>query len=537
MNDKEFNLLEEPWIRVMTMTGSVKECSLKEALINSHEYRRMAGELPTQDIALLRLMLAVLQTVVYRVDEDGNKLMIEKRSDALKRWKTIWEAGKLPKQEIEEYLDSQKEKFWLFHPKRPFYQVPEAENGTKCSSSKLDGEISESNNKKRLFPNKTGYCKENMSYSQAARWLVYLNAYDDTSAKPKQKGLPAAGAGWLGKLGLIYAEGNNLFQTLMLNLVLVHDKTECWDDPHPTWEMDEAKKEERTEISIPNNQAELLTLQSRRLLLERKEDCVTGYKVLGGDFFEKTDAFNEQMTLWKKVEDKANKMPHMVPKRHSPEKQMWREFSNIIINPADGCRPGIVEWVTLLKMTKAIDKEFVVRFRIAAVNYGDKDFFVTDVFGDYLDFHASLLTDSGMVWVRLINDEIERCDDAAKIIGRLATDIAKAAGDSQNDESRYYKEKFYYEIDIPFRKWLVSIKPEDDNLEQFEDIQKVWLERAYKIALKIGSELICRAGDNAFAGRSSEDGKYYSSPKAYNFFRKQIGKCFEKNKTVQGGET
>lgn len=55
-----------------------------------------------------------------------------------------------------------------------------------------------------------------------------MNGYDDTSAKPKGKGLPSVGAGWLGKLGYIQAQGNNLFETLMLNLTLLKDGVELW---------------------------------------------------------------------------------------------------------------------------------------------------------------------------------------------------------------------------------------------------------------------------------------------------------------------
>ena len=66
MDDKKFNLLEEPWVCVMQENGEVKELSLIDALIHAHQYRGLSGELPTQDVAVLRLLLAVLQTVVYR---------------------------------------------------------------------------------------------------------------------------------------------------------------------------------------------------------------------------------------------------------------------------------------------------------------------------------------------------------------------------------------------------------------------------------------------------------------------------------------
>ena len=73
MNEIEFNLIDEPWIRVMDSNCNVSEVSLKDAILNAHNYKSLSGELPTQDIAVMRLMLAVLHTVYSRADENGNE--------------------------------------------------------------------------------------------------------------------------------------------------------------------------------------------------------------------------------------------------------------------------------------------------------------------------------------------------------------------------------------------------------------------------------------------------------------------------------
>ena len=219
MEQIEFNLLEEPWIRAMKKDCTVEECSLTQVLLNSHEYLRLSGELQPQDVAILRLLLAVLHTVFYRVDADGNENPIEDEKQALRRWNELWQAKRLPGKPICDYLEHWKDRFWLFHPEHPFYQVPAAERGSEYTAAKLNGELSESSNKIRLFPTRAGKGKESLSYAEAARWLIYLNGFDDTSAKPKAKGLPSPGAGWMGKLGLIWAQGDNFFETLMLNLV------------------------------------------------------------------------------------------------------------------------------------------------------------------------------------------------------------------------------------------------------------------------------------------------------------------------------
>ena len=68
MKQIEYNLLEERWVRVRGQDYTVQEVSLPDALLHAHEYRDLAGELPTQDAAMLRLLLAVLPTVFSRVD-------------------------------------------------------------------------------------------------------------------------------------------------------------------------------------------------------------------------------------------------------------------------------------------------------------------------------------------------------------------------------------------------------------------------------------------------------------------------------------
>ena len=164
------------------------------------------------------LLLAILHTVFSRVDANGNDAPLETTDDALDRWEELWTFQSFPKSPILDYLEKWRERFWLFHPQRPFWQVPEANIGTEYSAAKLNGEILESGNKYRIFASCSGDKKKELSYAQAARWLLYLNGFDDTSAKPKGKGLPSVGAGWLGKIGLIWVQGENLFQTLMLNL-------------------------------------------------------------------------------------------------------------------------------------------------------------------------------------------------------------------------------------------------------------------------------------------------------------------------------
>ena len=121
MSEIEFNLLDEPWIRVMTEDCTSQEISLTQALWEGHHYRRLAGELPTQDVAILRLLLAVLHTVFYRMDLDGEDNLIETPGQAVQRWQMLWKAGTVSTRTDSKIFGTMEgASSRLFHPEHPF---------------------------------------------------------------------------------------------------------------------------------------------------------------------------------------------------------------------------------------------------------------------------------------------------------------------------------------------------------------------------------------------------------------------------------
>ena len=80
------------------------------------------------------------------------------------------------------------------------------------------------------------------------------------------------------------------------------------------------------------------------------------------------------------------------------------------------------------------------------------------------------------------------------------------------------KEVFYDRIDQTFRRWLMEIIPETDDISEVcekldEEHPKEWEE--------LGEEMVSNAGETAFVGRTKED-VYYASPEAYNWFLGKI---------------
>ena len=332
----------------------------------------------------------------------------------------------------------------------------------------------------------------------------------------------------------------------MLNLTLLKDGVELWGENQPCWELDEPRSAERTEIALPDNPAQLLTLQSRRLLLNREGETVTGFTLLGGDFFPRENAFAEQMTVWRDPDAKKSKKTGQVtfvPSRHDPAKQFWREFPAVFCEEGESVRrPGVVRWVEMLQNDPdcPLERKRLIRFAISGMKYGDKDFFVNDSFSDSLTFQAALLGELGRRWTVPIRDEIGRCEQAAQSVGRLAWELSLAAGDKNDTTAEAARTQFYFTIDQPFRLWLQSIDPETDKLDEKAD---EWQEKARKLAAELGRQMVERAGNAAFVGHRVEvktGGKkdekktvLYTAPKAYNSFLYNLRKLYPKKE----GET
>jgi len=259
-------------------------------------------------------------------------------------------------------------------------------------------------------------------------------------------------------------------------------------------------------------------LQSRRLLLKRQGDAVVGYMLLGGDFFPKENALAEQMTIWTNGDKKQTDLPVYLPKRHDPARQIWRDFSVLLAQGDNMRRPGVVNWLARLKADNLIPNSHIC-FQTVAVKYGDKDFFIDDVFSDSISFSARLLTTLGVEWVARIIDEIQTTEKLVQQVGRLAQDLAKAAGNADGKNQRdAAREQAYFRLDLAFRKWLEEINPDEDDMVI---VCERWWEHARSIVRKIGRELVEKAGPQAFVGRVISENKkerHYSAPEAFNHF-------------------
>lgn len=536
MRRTAFNLAEEAWIRVMLPDCTVREVSLTEALTKAHHFKGLAGEMEAQNVAILRLLIALAHTVFTRVNLDGEKDPVEDKKTALARWTALLRNGSFPEHPIRDYMAKWHERFWLFHPERPFFQVPSAETGTVNTAAKLNGEVSESNNKTRLFSLLAGNGRQSMSFSEGARWLLFLNGFDDCAAKQKDKsvGSRSMTIAWLGKLGLVTVVGDTLFETILLNMTMLCDSiNDLWKtDDLPVWENPKLCTEERRTIPMPDDLAGLLTLQSRRIMLIAEGDRVVKYGILGGDAFNEQNALNEPMTIWRYKEDKKTRESYFIPQRHDRGRQIWRDFGALVNTGDHEKRPGVVSWCSYLQERDCLPYDRFVTFRITCVRYdSSQSSSITDSFSDALSFHADLLVEAGQTWIREINHQIALIEQAADRAGELAKNLGKAVGQREDELARASlsaKEQFYLTIDLPFRDWLLKLEPDQSADERMQLISS-WQKQAWQAAMSLGRQLVDEKGDAAFMGRTVEENKkkrHYSAPEAYRWFKYHMGTIY-----------
>jgi CRISPR system Cascade subunit CasA len=545
-NPKMYNLLDEKWILALGKDGRRRELSLKEAFEQAGATACLANELPTLDVAILRLLLAILHSSLARG--------ITGYEDAIDKWRGWWEKG-LPADEVAAYLEQWRERFWLFHETRPFYQVAGLDKRAVSNKGflgvkipKFIGVLAQSDNKEKLFRTLSGEAEESVSFSEAARWLLYTNAfleggnvtYKSLSYKDKDEQLPI-GPGWLGEFGLIHAVGDSLERTLLLNLVLLNDDGEPWEPGKPCWEDDNPSTEERRPVPHPKSQAELLALQSRRLLLKTEGDKVTYCYVLGGDSFPKENAHRvEQMSGWYKPKGKEV----FLPRGYEPAKLMWRDFGALTVSGENNRRPGVVNWIATLTWEDALSG--MASFASAGVLYGGgtQRSLVDDLGSDSVSFNAALLSRLGEGWMSMVGEVLDQTEKAVKTVGKLALDLTEAAGDNRDNKGKpspamkgareSATAEAYFRLDEPFREWLRGIDPRNDDID---GRRGQWLDVAGKLLRRLGGELVRRAGAKAFAGRGEKN-----APKAFNDFSYWLGENLsfgggfqEKREDLNGG--
>ncbi|MEE0239354.1 MAG: type I-E CRISPR-associated protein Cse1/CasA, partial [Pauljensenia sp.] len=543
MKNPEYNLLDEPWIPVRLLDGTIADVGLLELLRRTTEIADLACELPTQSIAIQRLVLAIAYRVVPPRDA--------------RDWARQWDEG-APTEQMIEYLERWRDRFYLFGGCFPFMQVADLRTA-KDAVSGLEKLIADVPNGEQFFTTRHGRALACIPPSEAARWLVHVQAYDPSGIRSGAvgdsqvkggKGYPI-GPSWCGHLGLVWLKGKDLDETLVLNLVPADaaqlrgvESTTEWGAC--SWEDSEAESAVRgdyslldpsgtpRDISIPR----LLTWHSRRVRLVGNREGVTGVVLAQGDKLAPQQMHRyEPQSLWRYSTPQSKKFKQDVymPRKYEAGRALWRNL------------PGTLPTVTTVQgVDKQPKQEFlpsatlsfhyqldnasiettypkVMRIQAVGVTYGPQEATFEDIYSDELTLSVAVMRVEHEDLSAEIDRQVRLTEEIARHVGNLAANLVRAAGESGDgagDGARdRAKELFFSAVDTDFRTWLTQV----DGRESARDAGRRWECSLRQHALDIQAELVRGASSSAIIGRDTGRG-YMNVGIAENYFRAALNK-------------
>ncbi|WP_285726876.1 type I-E CRISPR-associated protein Cse1/CasA [Psychromicrobium xiongbiense] len=530
-----FNLIDLPWIQVRLVNGDLVQLSLTDVFERARDIKRISGDLPTQDFSILRLLLAV----TYRSLKD--------EYFSTDDWGRYWEEG-VPLDKVKAHLEQYRERFDLLHPETPFFQVADLRTA-KDETKEVATLLFDVPSNNRLFSMRAGVGLESLSYAEAARWLVHLQAYDVSGIKSGAvgdrrvkggKGYPL-GVAWAGLLGGVALEGNNLHETLLLNLVEPNEINYDDDDDAAPWELSPHTAEEDLAGQpprgtaglyqrLPRGPVDLFTWQSRRIRLVVTGGTITSCVVSNGDKLTPQNLFDvEPMTAWRFSEPQTKKHgigTIYMPKEHDPSRSFWRGLSALLpglavgqggSGPAPGLVPGVISWVSRLK-EGYLPSSQLISVHAVGVLYGAQSSVVSDIVDDRLDVSIALLRETNPALAACAVSAVEAAEGAVLALKNLAGDLAQAAGGEGVGDRKRADESAFYELDRLFRDWVVGLNEDTDPSERLEE----WRGLVRRLMWNSAEELLNQASPAAWRGRVRDGATTLNVPLAELRFRRGL---------------
>ncbi len=313
----KYNLVEEPWISCLMQNGKVEEFNLLDVFAKANDIKEISDDSPLVVVSLHRLLLAILHR------NFGPKNFEE--------WKTLWRKGSWDVEILQSYFDEWKDRFNLFDDERPFYQYPQIKkaggNEVKIAPLELLMQQKAAGNNATLFDHSVEANPDSYSPAVAVRYLIARQSFSFRGGVSYPFNF--ANATLVSGFSVL-ATGDNLFETLALNLVIYHrdkpipiqvDDEGSLDEPF--WErktLIQATEHEKDGL-LPLGYLDYLTWQSRRIKLIPDEDLQTVKTCQLQQNFKLKESTNlfDPFKVYVKGDD------GFYPKNLSEDKSLWRD--------------------------------------------------------------------------------------------------------------------------------------------------------------------------------------------------------------------
>ncbi|MEU2391463.1 type I-E CRISPR-associated protein Cse1/CasA [Streptomyces sp. NPDC007369] len=505
-----FDLVSRPWLPVQLCDGSATELSLKEVFARAAEIRRLVGDVPTQELALMRLLLAILHDAV-----DG--------PEDIDAWEDL-SGNPQPLAEVGPYLDRHRERFDLLHPTQPFFQVAELRT-QKDEVASLNRIVADVPNGDPFFTMRRRGV-DRLSFAEAARWLVHAQAFDTSGIKSGAVGDPRVkggkgypqGVAWAGNIGGVFAEGDNLQQTLLLNLVAADSPAITTDkDDRPAWRREQCGPDVQRDLPLrPTGPRDLYTWQSRRIRLHHDGQAASGVVLSYGDPLPAADAHRrEPMSGWRRSapqEKKLGRSPVYMPRQHDPARSAWRNLASLLVSAADErpgagfeapahLRAGVLKWISELTREGLLPKDLLIRPRLISAVYGTQQSVIDEVVDDGIAMSVVLLHESDQRHAREAIAAVEDSTRAVTALVDLAADLAVASRRPAEAPRDAARDLGFGLLDGPYRQWLAALGDVDDPVPA----RAAWQASTYRIVREAAAGLLAEANDTGWLDNAASE--------------------------------
>lgn len=494
-----FSLMDETWIPAIDVDGNQKLVGIRQIFSGEVKVISVQGESPAQNYAITRLLLAIFwraHSIESKV-RPGETFKFTSWFKFLR--KKLLETGK--DEVVLEYLEQYQDRFELFDPCKPFMQVAglETASGEVKHVTTIVPEAQDD-----YFSMRAGKTRDFISFAEAARWLIYAQAYDYSGIKSGavgdsrvkgRKGYPI-GTGWTGMTGGVLVTGETLLDTLIMNTC-----EEALTNPNdrPVWERQPDGSDARDHVgepAIPQGPADLATWQSRRIKLHVEGDRVTGVLVCNGDRIPDAGAsfFGDTMTPYRFSVNKSKKDRDVYyPAAFSPQRTMWRALDALIISEADGGfsgkekapkRPRNLD--NLAYLSQKIDGiPKVLNVELVAVEYGPQSSSVASTYAAQIGMPVIVLLEDSQQLRQIVRDTANATVEAAIALGRFAANLLVDAGNKDYEFTPMVNNQVLTEDqvltgpELYFVKWLRKLADVtgDQVLTELEPYFNQWLRK------------------------------------------------------------
>ncbi|KQB87177.1 type I-E CRISPR-associated protein Cse1/CasA [Corynebacterium lowii] len=530
-----FQLLDEPWIACVLGDGTETLLSIRQIFDGEHAVANLRGDSPPQDYAVLRVLLAIY----WRAHREKVTVARGQSHEHDEWFKEAWpEASEGGVDEVVlDYLERHRDRFDLLHPETPFMQVAglHTSKNARLEARRIVPEAED-----EYFTMRAGQARTTLSFAEAARWLIYTQAYDYSGIKSGAVGDPRVkggkgypiGTGWTGMTGGTVLLGNTLRETLVLNTT-----EECLltEGDSAAWERrpdNAAQRKPEADAVYPTGPADLATWQARRVRLFHDGERVTEVLVSNGDRIPEAGAniMGDPMTPYRYSANKSKK-GHTVhyPRPFDVTRTMWRSLEPLIALEGDPgfddknvapVRPG-----TLTQLAELNNLDIApewANLQMVSVAYGPQASSAAEVVSSRIEIPVSLLRLEAGEQRRLLLDNAKATADAAIALGSFAGQLLVAAGGEYEFQSAP-TDTLLSRLELPFRQWLGKLADGDvaEHEKQWQEYVRARVEENALVFLKGVSPqtLIGRE-----AAPASEGGKPYirSAATAWRALHKKL---------------